>query len=99
MLVSLQPRHVGINHFGDQRLQRDFGSPAEALARFGCIAQPIALDLEIAERKLLLHAEAGAGDTVADLAGDKLDSAQRRSTNEQDPARRMQAKALAIVHR
>jgi len=60
---------------------------------------PVAFRVQVPQRQLVLQAELDADDTVGDLAGDELDATQRRFMVEQDAARRMQAVALAVIHR
>jgi len=60
---------------------------------------PVTLRVEIAEVELVLQAELDAGGGPGDLSGHERLAAPRAFVVEQDPARRVQAVALAVVDR
>src|SRR5204863_8115193 len=60
---------------------------------------PTALRIEIAQSKLFRQSKLDARSRIGHLARDELDSAQRRLMIEQNPARRVQAEAFAVVDR
>ena len=60
---------------------------------------PIALGIEVADFQRCLQAELDARHGVADLAGDKLQTAARRLVVEKNARARKQSVALAVIDR
>ncbi len=63
----------------------------------GCIP-PIATRIQVTQKELLLNSVFDARNRAGDLASDKSLAAARRFMVEENPARRMDSIALAIVH-
>src|SRR5262249_28586446 len=59
---------------------------------------PVAMRIQVAHRQRPLQAELDPGRSVGDLARDELEASSGRLVVEEDPAHRVEAEALPVVH-